>query len=287
MTTTFLAPKAPSRKPRTSKVQPPDRTSRVRLFRADTCRNSFLILLGEAAAVEEAAARVVGQADRSTFDSVLAISFAPGAGVLMRVLEQDGSESAMCGNGALAVGRLLDRLGLTRRVLLRDGTELMIERTADGLYSVPMRPLAAYGDFLLSVAGDFPRFQLYRACGEPHAVAVVPSVQDVDLDMWGWATVPRANCTVVSRCPDGRVFARTFERGVNRETPSCGTGATSAAQILLSMDAKRHGLARDEEVVHVCMKGGTLRIRAVRGKGSFLEGLSEVWEWPGGEVVGW
>jgi diaminopimelate epimerase len=198
----------------------------------------------------------------------------------MRVLEQDGSESVMCGNGARAVGRLLDRLGLPRRVLLRDGTELAIGRTADGLYSVPMGPVASSGDLLPCHRGDWPRFRLYRACGEPHAVAFVPSVRDVDLDAWGWATVPGANCTIVSRGPDGRLSARTFERGVNRETNSCGTGATSAAQLLLDTDAERYGPARGERVVHVHMKGGTLRVRVVPGQGSFLEGPAEAWEAP-------
>jgi diaminopimelate epimerase len=263
------------------------------LFRAEACGNSFLIVLGETAEVEEAAARIVRRADRWTFDSVLALDLVRG-GVLMRVLEQDGSESVMCGNGARAVGRLLDLLDLDRRVLLKDGTELAIGRTADGLYSVPMGPVTTSGDFLPRRRGDWPRFRLYRACGEPHAVVFVPSVREVDLDAWGWATVPQANCTVVSRGPDGQVLARTFERGVNRETQSCGTGATSAAQLLLDLDAKplparsasdgtpaSDGTSsRGEEVVHVRMKGGTLRIRVVPGRGSFLEGPARVWQAP-------
>jgi diaminopimelate epimerase len=275
MSTSLLAPKALLQAQRTITL-PPTRTAPVRVFLADACGNTFLIVLGKSTEVEEAAAQIVRQADRWTFDSLLALSFAPGGRVLMRVMEQDGSESTMCGNGARAVGRLLDRLGLERRVLLKDGTELTIGRTADGLYSVPMGPVVNCGDLLPWVPGDWPRFRLYRACGEPHAVVFVPSVQDVDLDTWGWATVPRANCTVVSRRPDGRVLARTFERGVNRETRSCGTGATSAAQLVLDIESQWYGPVRGEEVVSVRMKGGTLRIRVVPGQGSFLEGPAEV-----------
>jgi diaminopimelate epimerase len=256
-----------------------DRRTAVRSFLADACGNTFQILLGETSAVEAAAAQVVRQAARWAFDSLLALSFVPGEGVLMRVLEQDGSESAMCGNGARAAGRLLDRLGLPRHVLLRDGTRLIIGRTPDGLYSVPMGPVTRCGDFTPSGRGDWPRFLLYRACGEPHAVVFVPSARRVDLDAWGRTTVPHANCTVVSRGLDGWAYARTFERGVNRETLSCGTGATSAAQMLLDMKAVQRP-SRGEEKVHVRMEGGSLRIRVVPEQGSFLEGPAEVWEAP-------
>jgi diaminopimelate epimerase len=133
------------------------------------------------------------------------------------------------------------------------------------------------GDFFSSPPSGWPRFHLYDACGEPHAVVFVDSIQGIPLETWGSATVPRANCTVVARISDRHVFARTFERGVNRETFSCGTGATAAAQLIVDM-AARDGQARGENVVNVRMKGGPLRIRIVPRQGSFLEGPAEVWE---------
>jgi diaminopimelate epimerase len=194
----------------------------------------------------------------------------------MRVLENDGSESVMCGNGARAVGRLLHLLDMERRILLPGGRELDIEVTADGLYSVPLGPVVNRGDFFADQPEAWPRFQLYSSCGEPHAVALVPSAEEVPLDAWGSATTPQANCTVVAATSDGQVTARTFERGVNRETFSCGTGAAAAAQAIL--DAAGGDEVNGEKVVHVRMKGGPLRIRAVPGQGSFLEGPAEVWE---------
>jgi diaminopimelate epimerase len=252
------------------------RRSPVRFFRAEACRNSFLVVLGDAAEVEDAARQVAKQSDRWDFDTVLALGQVRGEGVLMRVLEQDGSESTMCGNGARAVARLLDCLGMKRRVLLKDGTELAIERTDDGLYSVPMGPVLSPGDYLPTAPGVWPRFRLYHACGEPHAVVNFPDVRTVNLVAWGLATVPHANCTIVSRTRNGDVLARTFERGVNRETFSCGTGATSAAQMLLDLDAERGTVHAGPQVVNVRMKGGNLRIRVVPGQGSFLEGPARV-----------
>jgi diaminopimelate epimerase len=281
----FLHASAPALQPsdlpaqalRVKSLFPAGKAKGVRLFWANACRNHFLIVLGSPQDVAATYAQVLPRVDAWTFDSVLGVSPEVDGGVRMRVLESDGSESTMCGNGARAVGRLLDQLGLPMRVLVGDGSVLAMSRTSDGLYSVPMGPVVRRGDFFTPPPAGWPRFHLYVVCGEPHAVVFVPSVQDVPLDTWGGATVPRANCTVVARTSGRHVTARTFERGVNRETYSCGTGATAAAQLALDLAADQPG-REGEAVVHVRMKGGPLRVRAVAGQGSFLEGPAEVWE---------
>jgi len=246
----------------------------VRLFKADATGNRFLIVLGHPAEVAAAVIRLVGCGQAWSFDSLLSLDLVPGGTVLMRVWEQDGSESAMCGNGARAVARLLDMLGLPLRIALKSGRALDVVRTADGLYSVPLGPVMDGGAFPVPQLGA-PPFRLYQVCGEPHAVALMPSLSGVPLEAWGRLTVPRANCTVVSRSRGGEVAARTFERGVNRETLSCGTGATAAAQRLL--DAVGVG-PDDAATINVRMRGGLLRVRVVPGLGSYLEGSAEVWE---------
>jgi diaminopimelate epimerase len=268
----------PAQALRVKSLLPAGQAAGVRLFWANACRNHFLIVLGAPQEVAAAYEQVLRRAASWSFDSVLGVSPVGGGVVRMRVLESDGSESAMCGNGARAVGRLLDQLGLPMRVLVQDGSVLEMSRTADGLYSVAMGRVVRRGDFFAAPPSGWPRFHLYTAAGEPHAVVYVPSIQDIPLDAWGRATVPQANCTVVARTSDKHVTARTFERGVNRETFACGTGATAAAQLVLDLEAGRFGAAGGEQVVHVRMKGGPLRIRVVAGRGSYLEGPAEVWE---------
>jgi diaminopimelate epimerase len=269
------APPAPAL--RVKSLLPAGQAAGVRLFWANACRNHFLILLGGLQDVAEAYRQVLQRVDGWSFDSVLGVSPLAGGVVRMRVLESDGSESVMCGNGARAVGRLLDQLGLPMRILLQDGAVLDMKRTCDCLYSVPMGPVVRCGDFFSPAPTGWPQFHLYTPCGEPHAVVFVPSVQDIPLDTWGRATVPRANCTVVARTSERHVTARTFERGVNRETLACGTGATAAAQLVLDLEGAGPG-AGGETVVHVRMKGGPLRVRVAAGQGSYLEGPAEVWE---------
>jgi diaminopimelate epimerase len=267
-----------ARAQRAKSLLPADKARGVRLFFANACRNHFLILLGQSQDVEEAYAHVLRHADSWPFDSVLGVIPLAGGSVRMRVLESDGSESIMCGNGARAVGGLLDLLGWPRRMVLQDGSELPIGVTPDQLYSIPMGHVVRRGDFFASPPSGWPRFHLYSSCGEPHAVVCVPSVLDIPLETWGAATIPHANCTVVARTSQKHVTARTFERGVNRETFSCGTGATAAAQLILDMETAGNIGASGETVVHVRMKGGPLRVRFMPGQGSFLEGPAEVWE---------
>ncbi len=60
---------------------------------------------------------------------------------------------------------------------------------------------------------------------------------------------------------------RTYERGVEGETLSCGTGSVAAAAV-----ARHLGYVRDSTVVHT--KGGELKITFVHDI-AFMEGSAE------------
>ena len=194
----------------------------------------------------------------------------------MRVLEQDGSGSVTCGNGARAVGRCSRPTGPapSRPAQGRHGTH---DRANGG--RTLLRPDGARNQFWRlpppqprggAAVSTLPR--LRRAARR----RLSPRSGMWTSTLGAGSTVPRANCTVVSRRPDGRILPPGRSSGVNRETNSCGTGATSAAQLLLDMDAEGYGPAHGERVVHVRMKGGTLRVRiSIYGQGSFLEGPAE------------
>ena len=95
--------------------------------------------------------------------------------------------------------------------------------------------------------------------GVPHAVAFVDDVNAVDLERDAPAirhadVFPQgANVTFASR-RDGGFDQRTFERGVEGETQSCGTGAVAIA-------AAAHRLELvDDERVSVSPPGGELLV---------------------------
>ena len=95
--------------------------------------------------------------------------------------------------------------------------------------------------------------------GVPHAVILVDSVDAVDLETVApkirhHTTFPKgANVNFVEKTGKDSIRIRTFERGVEEETLSCGTGATASAVIM-------HRLGHTGDVVDVETRGGPLTI---------------------------
>lgn len=73
---------------------------------------------------------------------------------------------------------------------------------------------------------------------------------------------------------ESRLHVTTFERGVNRITAACGTGATSCAML-----AKASGRIKHEHSVHVSLKGGALVIHPREG-GAVMSGPATIETWP-------
>jgi len=97
---------------------------------------------------------------------------------------------------------------------------------------------------------------LFINTGSPHYIRFVKDVQNLDVDKTG-RTIRNSkefkpegtNVNFVEQEGEKEIFVRTFERGVECETLSCGTGVTASA------------LAIGRE-----MKNGTINIRTLGGK---------------------
>jgi diaminopimelate epimerase len=184
----------------------------------------------------------------------------------MTLVQPDGSTAAMCGNGARCAARwvaertdsdtvMLDTQAGTRRAeVTGDTVTVEMGEPAFDPEAVPVtRDAALVGE---SLAG----FDVTAVnTGVPHAVAFVDAVDVVDLA--ADAPVLRhhdafpegANVTLAERDGDG-FRQRTFERGVEGETQSCGTGAVAIAAV-----ARRLGHTDGDEVA-VRPPGGELRV---------------------------
>ena len=218
-------------------------------------------------------------------DGVIFLAKPEHAPLHMRIFNADGSEAEMCGNGircfvkyALDTGHMKPGAA---RVETKSGIFEVEGRYVDGkalvkvnmgkpLFDPAKVPCKGIGDFLnMPVAGC--EVSAVNT-GVPHAVVFVPSVDEVDVvkaapPVRHNAVFPQgANVDFVAReGPDLRV--RTYERGVEGETMSCGTGSVAAAAV-----ARHLGYVRDATVVHT--QGGDLKITFVHDI-AFMEGGAE------------
>ena len=192
--------------------------------------------------------------------------------VVMTLVQPDGSTAAMCGNGARCAAHwaarrsdaetvMVDTQAGTRRATVGDGeadaSEAAVEMGAP-TFAPGDVPLARDDPLVEERVGDYAVTAVNT--GVPHAVAFVDDVDDVPVErdapeIRHADVFPEgANVTFASRAGDAAFDQRTFERGVEGETDSCGTGAVAVAAV-----ARRLGLT-DADSVAVSPPGGDLAV---------------------------
>lgn len=178
----------------------------------------------------------------------------------MRHFNPDASEAEMCGNGARSIVRFALRLGLIESKTRFESMFFIHEgRIDNGEIKIKVntpRNLEPGKD--AGVSSDFEAGG-YVEIGVPHYVLFVKDVQSLDIEQLGpgfahHPVFPKGtNVDFVEIRNDHELKMRTFERGVEAETLSCGTGATAGAVIA-------NLLGKVTEPVTVQVPGGTLKI---------------------------
>lgn len=179
----------------------------------------------------------------------------------MRYYNSDGREAEMCGNGARCVALFAGRLGLGNkadgethlRFVARPGS---MEATVRGdSVAVRMTDVTGYEEKVSILVAHREEIVHVINSGVPHAVVIESDISKLSND----AIVERgrairnhsrfspggANANFASVRPDGTVDVRTYERGVEAETLSCGTGSIATAVV-----AHHLGLSRSPVTLH-------------------------------------
>jgi diaminopimelate epimerase len=140
----------------------------------------------------------------------------------------DGNESTMCGNGGRCIVQFAHDLGVignTTRFLAVDGPH--DAQVKDGLVHLHMIDVNSVN------ALDEKTFFLNT--GSPHYVKSVSEIEQFPIFEQGKAIryseafAPGGTNVNFMEMQDNTLFVRTYERGVEDETYSCGTGVTAAA----------------------------------------------------------
>ena len=200
-------------------------------------------------------------------DGLILLQHSPKTAFRMRYFNRDGLEAEMCGNGARSVVHFAGELGIVNgtcefesmlavhqarfhpeapSVRLNSPTSVRFEEPA-----VPAAPGAVLG---------------YVEIGVPHLVIEVDDLDGLDVPVLGARLAhdpvfPKgANVDFVQLLNGKRFKMRTFERGVEAETLSCGTGAAASALLVRKLRGGKFP-AR----VHV--RGGELQVSGAPERG--------------------
>lgn len=147
----------------------------------------------------------------------------------MQYFNADGAESTMCGNGGRCAAHFAARQGLASGHTLHfeaiDGSHQA--RLQGHQVTLSMKPVATF-----QKSGK----DLLIDTGSPHFVRFTENVDDLDVAQLGRKiryapsfAEAGINVNLVEPLSTGALKVRTYERGVEAETYSCGTGVTAAA----------------------------------------------------------
>jgi len=196
-------------------------------------------------------------------DGLLLFSESDRADARMVMLNPDGTEAEMCGNGLRCFGKWFDERAQRHpaRYQFQTGAgDLTCDIRADGLVAIDIGHVELLTDgYPASIEIGGHIFEaLSVSVGNPHLVIFTPKSLEIPLEDWGPkleyhpAFSHRTNVHFVSLVGVNEIRQITWERGAGR-TMACGTGACASAYA-----AKTKGLVGDRILVH--LPGGDLQI---------------------------
>lgn len=164
----------------------------------------------------------------------------------------DGKESTMCGNG----GRCIVSFAQYLNIIKKETTFLAI----DGLHHATID-----GTMVHLKMQDVPEIKtkpgaLFLNTGSPHHVQIVSKLSEFNVVTegaklrYGLYGKAGSNINFVEEQNDESFFVRTYERGVEDETLSCGTGVTAVALAMHYLGTTK------KESVKVNALGGKLKV---------------------------
>ncbi len=166
----------------------------------------------------------------------------------------DGNESSMCGNG----GRCIVSFAKKLEIFENETTFIAVDGLhfatidSDGVVSLQMKNVNE-----IEIKKDY----VYMNTGSPHHVQLVDDLKNFPVknagaqirysDLYGNAG---SNVNFVQQINDDTFAVRTYERGVEDETLSCGTGVTAVAIAMFAT-----GKTKSKEV-NLNVEGGFLKV---------------------------
>lgn len=202
----------------------------------------------------------------------------------MVYFNSDGHLSTMCGNGGRCIAHYAASLGIGESI---SPTENRLQFIApDGLHRANINTANYWVELSMNSVRGLLNSTLSSNhwvlnTGSPHLVELTDDYELKGTDFIPWAQSIRyseefaaqgINVNLVHPLSENTVAMRTYERGVENETLSCGTGVTAAAIAFFhtkqlneatesNVDANRNYKTSDQHEISVQTSGGELRVR--------------------------
>ncbi|MFO7998304.1 MAG: diaminopimelate epimerase [Bacteroidales bacterium] len=208
-------------------------------------------------------------------DGVIFLRDSPEGDFEMVFYNPDGKPGSMCGNGGRCAVAFAERLGMiheqTSFVAVDGKHRATIEAKNAHLWEIslslnaPSRPVMEREYFLVNT-------------GSPHLVVFTKNLEKLAVETEGRLIRNSdpyiregINVNFVEFLDPDTLFVRTFERGVEGETLSCGTGVTAAAIAAAEYQGRKQATAFD-----IRTPGGELRVSFIHPSPP-REAYPEVW----------
>tara|TARA_R110002049_G_scaffold306635_1_gene505462 strand:+ start:39151 stop:39927 length:777 start_codon:yes stop_codon:yes gene_type:complete len=178
----------------------------------------------------------------------------------------DGNESTMCGNGGRCLVAFAKQLGVIENECTFEAIDgLHHASIEDGIVKLQMQDVDSV---------EKHAHHLFLNTGSPHHVQFEPEIENFDIKTKGaeiryGAPYNQAgsNVNFVKQLSDSDFRVRTYERGVEDETLSCGTGVTAVAIAMHYTGKTRNNY------VNLKVEGGELHVTFDFNNG----GYNNVW----------
>ena len=152
----------------------------------------------------------------------------------MRYFNCDGAESTMCGNGGRCIALFAHHMGI--------GSMVKNFKGIDGMHSAQLYNIRNNSAMVCLEMSNVAEIEtmgddLFLNTGSPHYVHFCSEPEEENMVEYGrsvrygevFASKGGTNVDLVKIVGEGEIYVRTYERGGEDETLSCGTGVTAAA----------------------------------------------------------
>jgi len=199
-------------------------------------------------------------------DGLMLLQNAPGYDFKMVYYNSDGTIGTMCGNG----GRCLVRFAADLHIIQEKASFIAVDGPHMAFVSAEKISLQMMDVHAVDQHGD----DFFTNTGSPHFVRFVNQVKFYDVKNVGatiryseaYEPIQGTNANFVEKVDAQTIFVRTYERGVEDETYSCGTGVTAAALV-------SHVYQGVNSPVQIKTLGGEL---SVSFEGNLQDGFTEI-----------